>query len=583
MKSRSADQAALPEPGRGSGTEQARRALHLRALFEASRELSGIIQPRRILDTFLLLAMGPLGLCRGMAVVKDTRNDETLAVQRGFSEAEARRIRDSFPAAFSPFINPDEPASEASMPTALWISSLEDGAAAFAQGTDLALFWSQDSRYLGMILLGAKLDGRPVDADDADVLLNLTNVLVSALRHALACSSISQLNSDLNRRNAELARALERAQAIQTGLDRQVFHLKSMNDLADELSSLSDPASVSGAFLLHAQGTFSAVHGLLVLVDRAEKKASFVLRGTADGLELDFEKADRLLYACFEAAEVRRIEPMVVSRVHDPEAVLGKFGLPAGLGTAVFFVVEPTLLGLVALGAKIDGAALDREEADLLGAQTASFMAFFKNARSMARIERLNRELEASNADLRRTIGELREARTAIAVLERAGERIRNMLAREGERVNRAAPMDFAFILALALLLGALFNFVSPTGIPLLPETWNRPDPPMVDVREAKRLVDAGAVMVDARLPEYHRQKRIVGSVNVPPGLFDMAYMMRFPAEPLDRTIIVYGRDVSRSRDKLVAWRFSVRDHSDVRVLDGGIEEWRAAGFQVEP
>ena len=66
-----------------------RRVFHLKALHDAACELSGLTQPRRIMETFLLTAMGLFGVARGLAVLVNARTRQGHLAQRGLTAKEA--------------------------------------------------------------------------------------------------------------------------------------------------------------------------------------------------------------------------------------------------------------------------------------------------------------------------------------------------------------------------------------------------------------------------------------------------------------------------------------------------------------
>lgn len=572
--------APLPD-GHGPRDDLDRRNFHLRSLFEAARELSGILQPQKVLETFLLLAMGPLGISRGLAVVLREGGRELASASRGVPDEAVRVLRAGLPELAAAHLS-DRTSAESPLPRAVFLSGLSAGRERFPEDTEAAVFWALDAAHSGVLAVGGKISGAPLDAGDLDILLNLTNVLISSLRHALNTSSIRQLNADANRRNEELALALERARRDQTVLDRRVLHLKRLNDLTDELSGLSDTETLLNAFLVNVMGVLGVDSGFLLLVDREARRSRALFRGL-EPPELDFEAADHFLYACFEAAEVRLLAPTSVSRIHDPEAVLGAAGLPPGLTTAVFFVIEQTCLGLVALGGRTGGQALGREEADLLAAQTAGLMAFVKNARALEALRADNERLQDRNRELREALEQPGRGRPEAGTAGRLASRVGRFLRRRPGGADRAGLVDFAAILLLAAALALGFN-AGGRGLPLWPESLSRAEPPQVDAAEARGLVEeAGGVLVDARPAGFYRRAHLPGAVNVPPGFFDVVYMLRLASLAPERPIVIYGRTVSRRHDDEVAWELSVRDHANVRVLRGGIEAWRAAGYGVQP
>lgn len=567
---------------RDQGDDLDRRNFHLRSLFEAARELSGILQPQKILETFLLLAMGPLGLSRGLAVVLREGGRELASAWRGVPDEAARDLRARLPELAGEALPGHEAPGGPLMPRAVLLSAAGALRERFPEGSEAAVFWSLDAAHSGLLVVGGRIDGASLDAGDLDILLNLTNVLVSSLRHALNTSNIRQLNADMNRRNEELALALDRARRDQAVLDRRVSHLKRLNDLTDELSGLSGTEALLNAFLGNVMGALEVGSGFLLLVDRATRRSRALFRGLEPS-RLDFEAADRFLYACFEAAEVRLLAPTSVSRIHDPEPVLGAAGLPPGLSTAVFFVIEQTCLGLVALGGRPDGTALGREEADLLAAQTAGLMAFVKQARALEALRTENEELLRANRDLREALERPGRGRPEAGLPRKMWDRLGPLFHGRPGGAERAGVLDFAAILLLAAALALGCN-AGRGGLPLWPESLRRTEPPQVSAAEARGLVEeAGGIVLDTRPAGLYRRKHLPGAVNVPPGLFDVVYVLRLAALAPERPIVVYGRTLSRRYDNEVAFRLSVRDHANVRVLHGGIEAWQAAGYGVQP
>ncbi len=388
-----------------------RRNYHLHSLFEATQELSSLLQPQKILEAFLLLTLGPLGCSRGVALLSPRDGGEALAAWRGLGEEEAADLR------AAPPLPPGEGPAAGGRPRALL---LEPGspAGAFPAGLEAAVFWSQDGQYRGLLAVGGKLSGEPPDRQDLETLLALVNVLIASLRHALSAANVRQLNAELTRRNEELHQALDQSRRVQGLLEHQVFHLKGMNDLADELSILADTETLLQVFLLHVLGFFGVDKGFLLLADRGTRAALPLVRGFSLP-DLDFAAWDRLLQACFDTVELRALTPMSVSGMPDPGPVCAAAGLPPGLTTGVFFVIEPGWLGVLALSDKFEGGPLNREERALLRAQVASLMAFARTTRALEAARTQNEDLEGRNREQAEALARLRPGRRAAAFLRR--------------------------------------------------------------------------------------------------------------------------------------------------------------------
>lgn len=387
----------------------------------------------------------------------------------------------------------------------------------------------------------------------------------------------------MNENLADLQTALEEARKTRKELDRKLFHLKALYDLTSELSPITQTEKLLDTFLLMSMGTFGISRGFVLLYNREEKTVRTADRGLSQKGELSAEAAEKLFFKCFDAAHDKSLAPMSVARLTAPE-LFAEAGLVSDAEIGLMFVVDPSLMGLIGLGPTLSGDSLSQEETELLFAQVSNFMVFLKTARSFETIRNLNEDLNRRNEELRQTIRELTEARDTITVLERAKARLKSLARREMERTGRVSLLDFALILVAAVVVGVLFNFSSPNGVPLLPPLLFQPSPPSITVAEAGKLLDEnGAVLVDARPQEFYLEKHIRGALNLPPALFDIIYMMKLSDLDPEETIIVYGRNISKRYDEEVAHLLTKRDHENVRILSGGLSAWEEQGYAVEP
>ncbi|MDO9081748.1 MAG: rhodanese-like domain-containing protein [Humidesulfovibrio sp.] len=591
--------AAGPNEGQDKGQDKGpdlrleleRKRLNLRVLLETAQELSGILQPRKIVETFLLTAMGPIGAMRGVAVLARPAACEGLVLTRGLPGAEAEALEQRLPDicdAYFPYrdldgdvlvskiraLRPDQAAGDGLLP----------------RGMDILLCFSVDEDHCGLLALGPLLGGAAVlDADAADLLHGLLHILIGALRGALAVSSIRQLSVDLGRKNDRLSEALAASQAAQRSLDRRVHQLAAINELAGELAHRHQVREILDSFLLTMLGAFSVSSGLVLVLDRAAHGVDLAVRGAPGavgevaGLS-GFGAADVLVYKAFTATGARSVAPLTVEPVAAPGAALAGCGLPFEAACAVYFALDKGVQGVLVLGQTLSGEALEDEDAQLVRAQTATLLGYVQGARRYSTITVLNDGLVQQNEELTRTVTELTEARQTIALLERAGESVRAFLRSEALRSRRFSWLDCGVILLASLLLGFLFNLASPNGVPLAPEHLRRPPAQTVTAQKARELQQSeGALMVDARPQAFYEQRRVRGAANLTPALFDMVYLMRFAQLPLSTPIIVYGGNISRRWDEDVAARLTAREHERVLVLEDGLPAWVARGYPVEP
>lgn len=573
--------------GHDANLELERKSLNLRVLLEMAQELSGILQPRILLDTFLLTAMGSTGARHGVAVLANPSDGKGLLLSRGLPAAEAAVLEQRLPAICDAYFPYSDHSSDFSAPILRFIHRGEPTAAGLLpEGMDTLLCFSVDGSHCGLLGLGPFLTHRAdtLDTDAVDLLHSLTHMLIGALRGALAVSNIRQLGVDLGRKNEQLTDALAISQASQRMLDRRVHQLATINELAGELSQRRSVGEILDSFLLTMLGAFSFSCGLALVLDRAEHSVELALRGAADKGLSGFAAADRLVYRAFTGTSARSVAPLTVERVMAPETTLTDCGLPFDAVCAVYFALDIDVQGVLVLGKTISCEELPDEDEQLVQAQLAAVLGYIQGARHLGTITALNADLMQRNEDLTRTVKELTEARQTIDILERAGERVRSFLQAEALRSRRFSWLDCGIILAAAILVSFLFNLASPNGVPLIPEHLLRPPAQSITVQKARELQqNEEALFVDARPQAFYDQQRISGAMNLTPGLFDMIYLMNFTQVPLSRPIIVYGGTISRRWDEDVAARLTAREHERVLVLKDGLSAWVAHGYTVEP
>lgn len=95
-----------------------------------------------------------------------------------------------------------------------------------------------------------------------------------------------------------------------------------------------------------------------------------------------------------------------------------------------------------------------------------------------------------------------------------------------------------------------------------------------IDAHEAKRLVDAGAVLVDVREAAEHASENIPGARNHP-----LSTIAEVPPDPRLTKIVYHCKSGGRTR--MAASMLGACSDADSYIMDGGIEGWKAAGFPV--
>jgi rhodanese-related sulfurtransferase len=560
--------------------ELERRVFQLKSLHKAASELSRLAQPRRIMETFLLTALGLFGATRGLALLVNTQTRRGHLAHRGLClpEAEAcernltRIVEHYLPREHLPrhaeFLAPGPATAPGLLPA------------------DTALILAQrvEGDYGLLAAIGPRLSGEAFTEADKTALLNLAETTANALAQNLYHHEIAQLSAGLMRQGHALQEAQRQTARAREALDLQLFQLQTLYEFTREVSPLVSTEKLIEVLLLSLMGTFGAGCGGILLCDRSSASVRWVSRGVSEPRQWTLAQAEALLYRGFQAAEERRLAPMSITFIKDPPACLPESETGFSACTAALFTVDDTLLGMVALGPLLHQAELPPESRELLTGLTANWMAFLKNARAFETIQALNADLNRTNTDLRRTIAELTEARDQIRLLEVAKNRLRQLIRGELERAGRFRLADVVVMVVLSAALALAFNYASPNGIPVLPEVVFQAQPPRVDAATAHHmLARSEAVLVDARPSELFQQKHIPGAVNIPAALFDVIYPMKLgPALKPEQVVLIYGRTLSKRYDDEVALRLLQR-HDQVRVLEGGLAAWEKKGLAVAP
>lgn len=99
---------------------------------------------------------------------------------------------------------------------------------------------------------------------------------------------------------------------------------------------------------------------------------------------------------------------------------------------------------------------------------------------------------------------------------------------------------------------------------------------------DARSLIQAGAIVLDARRPEDFALGHLPGAVNLPVEEFDNCFAEVEPRLNPQVPLLVYcgGGDCTLSHELADVLR--QMGYARVEVLQGGLEAWKAAGLGVE-
>jgi len=174
-----------------------RRAYHLRTLYDVSHEIFGSVEIKAILKNFLMMTLGNFGVMEGVLLVLDRGTRDPVHLEKmGYPEEGLAHL---LAAAHGDRESPESR------------TGIHFFAAPDAEG--LALGFSINEDFSGVLGLGPKLVGEPYGKDDRELLTTLVNNLVIALKNARSFEDIKTLNRDLEEKNEALRKALDELKA----------------------------------------------------------------------------------------------------------------------------------------------------------------------------------------------------------------------------------------------------------------------------------------------------------------------------------------------------------------------------------
>lgn len=569
-------------------------------LAEVQRELTAAPGWPQFLDVFLLSAMGAVGAAAGFLSVKardaEAAGDGVMTAVRGM----AAPGLEAMAACFTPppgtvlaapqggparvhLIMRGPPGNDLRVPASTRL----------VLGFQLPPRPGEDTAHLsgGLLGLGEPVRGGAYSAEEECFLSHLLDVFLQAMETRQAMARVQALNAGMAAANKSLSAALRQAAEARKALDRRLLHLHALHDAALDFAACSTSGELRKAFALLAMGGLGATAAGVLLLDRTAATADWTCTGLDVAIQcgdrrLDLREAERLVYtaltACgFEGFQHGAFLPLPFL----PQELEAAWPFPPHL--VAVFRLDDRYLGLAITAASLtepsrqeDAQGADPRdedardgvsgEANLFTDLGRLFLVYFRNVMSMETITALNQDLAARNEVLARTLDELTSSRSRVAALEQAFAEVRSRLVGHARRLARATGVDVAAILLVGALLGLLFNMANPYGVELVPASFHPPHPVLVDAAEAGRLATAeGALLIDARLPELHKENPPPGAVNLPPTLFDFLYAMHLGRRDLDAPVLVTGRTVSRHYDVEIAQRLMARGHTRVFVVQG--------------
>jgi rhodanese-related sulfurtransferase len=565
-------------------TDDRRRFLH-HVLCHAQVEFSRLESPPKVIGSALLTAMGALGAACGFSGWRPAETDHIQVVGRGLDHAAIRSIERNvdhlMACCFENWKNAPDPIHR---DIRIFPAPADLPALPGLPAVRILIGWQMAPNMAGLMGIGATLRDTSFADSEIGFLYHLVDHMLMAIRAIADNSLIHTLTNELDQARQKASESDSRIDTTKMELEETRFRLSGFNDIFDELSGLTESAKVMDAFLLVMLGIFSAQSGAILYADDTTGKTHAAMRGvgttTRHGQPAEIRETLETLFGSsfgFHAGDAQ-VTAM------PPEQCKGLERFAPRSNMAILFQIDADARGVLCLGKRLVETQYGAKEQELLLAFTHTFLAFLKNSRSFETIARLHADQQQKTIALEKTVQALSESRLTIAGLEKAGERIKTAITRSMMRTARVSLLDIALILLAGTMLGVVYNFASPSGIPLAPRVWRYPPPGRINIDDARaRLVAGEILIVDARPAEFFNQRHIRDALSLPLALFDFVYMMRFSQMDPQRPIVVYGRNISRHYDEELAYKLTQRGHPHVFVLAGGVAAWQAKGFEVSP
>jgi rhodanese-related sulfurtransferase len=139
----------------------------------------------------------------------------------------------------------------------------------------------------------------------------------------------------------------------------------------------------------------------------------------------------------------------------------------------------------------------------------------------------------------------------------------------------------FMLILAASVSLGFAWNGFSGRGIVLGQSVLLQAGDEQVKAPDAKALLDAGALFLDARPRDFWRVSRIPGSLPLPEEGFDQAFREVEERLRRARTIVVYCSGYGCEASHIVARKLREKGFA-AAILEEGLPAWQDAQLPLD-
>ncbi|MGD9096976.1 MAG: adenylate/guanylate cyclase domain-containing protein [Desulfobacterales bacterium] len=234
----------------------------------------------------------------------------------------------------------------------------------------------------------------------------------------------------------KLRHFLQRADQIQTKLDRSIFHLRTLYEVSKEIYSSIDSERIIQNFLLMTMGNYGVIQAFIALVHLRDRRiVKYVQRG------LDDEFSAVINSQCLSWCD----DIDTGGGVDFKDMVQARDDLPIELGGLFPFAVRENQVGFLGMGSKISGEGYGKGDIELIETLLCNLTSALNNAGAFEEIKLLNAELKQKNTALEDALGELRTSFRKIEMLESIKDSLAKFVPHTVTRLIEKSPEDQVF------------------------------------------------------------------------------------------------------------------------------------------
>ena len=196
--------------GERAQQELNKRLFHLVILYDTSRELGGTKETEKVVDSFLLMAMGTFSAAQGYILMLNRNEKSAVLSLRGIEKEKTVTLsEDDIEKTTEKLFEAAEQRKMAPMGVQKATDKEILDKVPISMEAQLGLIFLMDENSVGVMALGGKMTPGDYLQEDQELLLGLANNFVVFLENSRSFEIIRKLNVDLEKRNIELRKTID--------------------------------------------------------------------------------------------------------------------------------------------------------------------------------------------------------------------------------------------------------------------------------------------------------------------------------------------------------------------------------------